>query len=97
MFQDVLCEAFVSGRLSQPFNALSSGQWAFASAVLVAGILGLAMDHVWCPLLGNSMARDLLSANTLVFLGCDLAFWGILAIAGERQLLKDATTIKKQE
>ena len=97
MFQDALFETFGKGRLSVQFASfLSSGQWAFISAIMVAGVLGLAMDHFWCPLLGNTLARDLMSANTLVFLGCDLAFWGILAMSSERQLLKDAR-IKKQE
>jgi hypothetical protein len=56
---------------------LSKSQGIFVSGVIAAGVVGIAMDRFWCPLVGYSLARDLLSANTMVFLGCDLAFWGI--------------------
>jgi hypothetical protein len=75
--------------------SFTSGQLAFISAIPVAIVLGVAMDHVWCSVVGYSLARDFLSANTLVFLGCDLAFWGILAIAEQRLSLKHETA-KKQ-
>lgn len=70
------------GELSSPpklkMVPFSVGQAVFASSIFVAGVLGIVLDRVWCSPIGYSLARDFLSANTFVFLGCDLAFWGLV-------------------
>jgi len=96
VFEDIVSEKLTSRQFLSPIS-FSIGQLIFASALPVILILGLMMDHIWCSLIGYSLARDLLSANTLVFLGCDLAFWGIITVANERLLFDDETTKKKQE
>ncbi len=68
---------------SKSLLPLSVGQLVFGLSVIVAGIMGLVMDRFWCTLVGCSLARDFLSANTLVFLSCDMAFWGIASFLSE--------------
>lgn len=76
--------------------SLSVGQSIFASSIVVAGFLGIVMDRVWCSLLGFSLARDLLSANTFIFLGCDLAFWGLVRFLSERSLASRRSRQEKE-
>ena len=82
LYEDIwlrCCESYYwhRGASDTALKPLSLGQAVFALSIFLTGIVGGAMDRVWCPLLGYSLARDFLSANTFVFLGCDLAFWGL--------------------
>lgn len=103
VFEDVWVQCYESYFWPQNPTSLSAlpplslGQVIFALSILVAGVLGVAMDRVWCPLVGYSLARDFLSANTLVFLGCDLAFWGLERFLLQRQRhLDDAATARQK-
>jgi len=53
----------------------TTGHVLFICGALL-GVLGFGLDGFWCRIAGTLLA-DLLTSMTLVFLGCDLSFWGI--------------------
>lgn len=93
MFDNSILIRGTTRRAASGIPALSISQVIFASALPVIAILGIGMDRIWCPLVGYSAIRDFLSANTLIFIGCDLAFLGI-ALRAKRPNLKGISESK---
>eukprot|EP00980_Cylindrotheca_fusiformis_P001876 scaffold429_cov114-Cylindrotheca_fusiformis.AAC.3 len=67
-------------------RAWNLGHTLFVTGLLLSTFIGIGLDRFWCWAIhsrpgGGGLTFflwDLLTSNTLVFLGCDLAFGGIL-------------------
>jgi len=77
LFESMIRESIEMSRLST--RSWDVPHTLFLLGVICIGIVGIAMDRIWCEVFQSyNWSVDLFTASTMVFLGCDFLFVSLL-------------------